>query len=228
MPDVTPPYREELAEYCRTQGIRWLATYEAAIVRRNYPGADLFLLVEFEEGCKVGREFFRIERQLADIIGGAYADLKALPELADYYRDEILAGATVQYASETANHLPQMLAEARESWAAVKSAEKQAVRDKVKSIPPEKIAEFCRSRGIKWLAACDADIPWRQYPGVDLLLLAEFAEGYSKGWGSFNTEREFSALFGIVRASVLSRPGGHDKHTHWDRALELSEVLFAG
>ena len=51
---------EKLAQYCQAQGIRWLATYDAAIVRRNYPGADLFLLVEFEEGRRVGREFFKI------------------------------------------------------------------------------------------------------------------------------------------------------------------------
>ncbi len=110
-----PAYQKQLEAYCIKQGIKWLATYDAAIVRRNYPGADLFLLVEFEEGRRVGREFFKMERELTDIIGGACGDLKALPELADYYRDEILAAATVRFASETAPDLSQMLAEARES-----------------------------------------------------------------------------------------------------------------
>ena len=231
MSSAAPPYQdgraEKLAEYCRAQGIRWLATYDAAIVRRNYPGADLFLLVEFEEGRKVGREFFKIERELTDIIGGAFGDLKALPELADYYRDEILASAIVNFASETATHLPQMLTEARESWAAINAAEKRAVRDKVKAMPPEKLAEFCRANGIKWLAAYAAEFSWRDYPGVDLLLLAEFEKGYPKGWGSFETESRLSDLFGVIRAHIVSRPGARDNHFYWDSALKASEVLFA-
>ena len=118
-----PAYHKKLEAYCRKRGIKWLATYDADIVRRNYGGADLYLLAEFEEGHKVGREFFKIERELTDIIGGARGDLRALPELADYYRDEILAAATVRFASETATHLPRMLAAARRSWANIKAAE---------------------------------------------------------------------------------------------------------
>lgn len=226
MTSATPPYHEKLAEYCRTHGIQWLATYDADIVHRNYPGADLFLLVEFEEGRTVGREFFKIERELTDIIGGARADLRALPELADYYRDEILAAANVKYASDTATHLPEMLAEARESWAAIKAAEKHAVRDKINAIPHDQLAEFCRSKGIKWLAACDIDITWRDYAGTDLVLLAEFEEGFSNGWGVFKTEAQLSALFGVVRVYLQSRPGTHDDHSRWQQLLAASEVLF--
>ena len=204
MPSAAPPYREKLAEYCRTQGIRWLATYDAAIVRRNYPGADLFLLVEFEEGRKVGREFFKIERELTNIIGGAFGDLKGLPELADYYRDEILASAIVKFASETATHLPQMLTEARESWAAINAAERQAVRDKVKAMPPEKLAEFCRANGIKWLAACDADLAPRNYSTADLMLVAEFEEGFRRKWGTFKEERELAVLYDVVKVYLIS------------------------
>ena len=214
-----PAYHKKLEAYCRQRGIKWLATYDADIVRRNYGGADLYLLAEFEEGHKVGSEFFKIERELTDIIGGARGELRALPELADYYRDEILAAATVKFTSETASDLPQMLAEARESWAAIKAAENQAVRDKVKAMPSEELAEFCRSRGIKWLAACDEEISWRNHPGADLLLLAEFEEGYPKGWGPFKTESELSDLFGVVRAHIVSRPGARDNHSYWDRSL---------
>ena len=224
MPSATPPYAEKLAEYCRAQGIRWLATYEAAIVRRNYGGADLYLLVEFEEGRKVGREFFKIERELTHIIGGVFGDLKALPELAGYYRDEILAGATVRFASDTATHLPQMLAEARESWAAIKSAEKQAVREKVKAMPSEELAEFCRSNGIKWLAACEADkVPERSF-NVDLVLVAEFEKGYPKHWGSFDTERELAALYDVVKVDLISLSVLRDRK---DEILAAAQVQFA-
>ena len=54
----------------------------------------------------------------------------------------------------------------------------------MKAMPPEKLSQFCRSRGIKWLAACDEEISWRDHPGADLLLLAEFEEGYPKGLGT--------------------------------------------
>ena len=217
-------YQEQLEAYCAKQGIQWLATYDAAIVRRNYPGADLFLLVEFEEGRRVGREFFKIERELTDIIGGACGDLKALPELADYYRDEVLAAATVRFASETATHLPRMLAEARESWAAISAAEKQAVKDKVTAMPPEKLAEFCRSNGIKWLAACDSDISLHFYPGADLLLLAEFDDSCRKGWGIFKTEKELASLYDVVKVYLTTPSALRDRKKE---ILAVAQVQYA-
>ena len=204
MSAATAHYYEELAEYCRTRGILWVATYDAGIVRRNYPGADLFMLVEFEKGRKIGREFFKVERELTGIIGGACGDLKALPELADYYRDEVLASVTVRFASETATHLPQMLAEARESWAATEAAERQTVRDKVKAVPPEKLAELCRKNGIKWLAACDADLAPNNCSTADLMLVVEYEKGYPKGWGSFDEENELAALYDVVKVYLIT------------------------
>ena len=220
----TPLYDDKLAEYCKNHGIMWLATYDAAIVRRNYPGADLFLLVEFEEGVQVGREFFKIERELTDIIGGACGDLKALPELADYYRHEVLAGAIIQFASEKATHLPQMLAEARENWASIKVAERQAVRDKVKAMPPERLAEFCRSNGIKWLAACDVDKGPKSSFNADLTLIAEFENGYPEHWGSFKTERKLAALYDVVKVYLISPSALRDRK---DEILAASQVQFA-
>ncbi len=223
MSAATPHYYEELAEYCRAHGIRWLATYDAAIVRRNYPGADLFMLVEFEEGRNVGREFFKIERELTGLVGGVWGDLKALPEVADYYRDEILAAATVRFASETATHVPQMLAEARESWAAIESSEKQAVWDRVKAVPPEKLAKFCRSNGITWLAACDADLAPINYSSADLMLVAVFEKGYPRGWGSFKEEMELATLYDVVKVYLISLSALRDRK---DEILAVAQVQF--
>ena len=224
MTTAKPAYQEQLEAYCVKQGIKWLATYNADIVRRNYPGADLFLLVEFEEGRRVGREFFKIERELTDIIGGAFGDLKALPELADYYRDEILAAATVRFASETATHLPRMLAAARNSWAAISAAEKQAVKDKVRDMPSEELAEFCHSNGIKWLAACDADRGSDNFFNANLVLVAEFEKGYPKHWGSFNTERKLAALYDVAKVDLLSLSALRDRK---DEILAVAQVQFA-
>ena len=211
MTSAKPPYYEELAEYCRARGIRWIATYDADIVHRNYPGADLFLLIEFEEGRKVGREFFKLERELTDIIGGACGDLKALPELADYYRDEILASATVKYASDSATHLPRMLSEARESWAAIRAAERQSVRDKVAAMPTDELAEFCRSNGIKWLAACDSDRAQGYSFNADLMLIADYEKGHPKHWGTFKPERKLAALYDVAKVYLISLSALRDR-----------------
>ena len=219
-----PAYHKKLEAYCVKQGIKWLATYDAAIVRRNYPGADLFLLVEFEESRQVGREFFKIERELTDIIGGVCGDLRALPELAEYYRDEILASATVRFASETAAHLPRMLAEARNSWAAISAAEKQAVKDKVKAMPSEELAEFCHSNGIKWLAACEGDKGPDNFFNANLVFVAEFEKGYPKHWGSFNTERKLAALYDVAKVDLISLSVLRDRK---DEILAVAQVQFA-
>ena len=224
MSAATPHYYEELAEYCPTRGILWVATYDAGIMRRNYPGADLFMLVEFENGRKIGREFFKVERDLTGIIGGACGDLKALPELADYYRDEILASATVRFASETATHLPQMLAEARESWAAIQAAERQSVRDKVAAMPTDKLAEFCRSNGIKWLAACDSDRAPDYSFNADLMLVADFEKGHPKHWGTFKTDRELAALYDVAKVYLISLSALSDRK---DEILSVAQVQFA-
>ncbi len=71
------------------------------------------------------------------------------------------------------------------------------------------------------------EISWRDHPGADLLLLAEFEEGYPKGWGTFQTESELSDLFGVVRVSIISRPGARDDRSYWDRSMAVSAVLFA-
>ena len=58
-----PVSQEKLAEYCRANGIKWLAAHDAEIVQRNFPDVDLFLLVEFEKDCRIGyMTLLRIER----------------------------------------------------------------------------------------------------------------------------------------------------------------------
>ena len=98
---VAKPFsKEKLAEYCRENRITWLAIHEADVVRRNVPDIDVYLLVEFEEGHKGGYfELFRIERELAEFFGGLRTDLRTLPELRDWYRDEVLAEAETLFAA---------------------------------------------------------------------------------------------------------------------------------
>lgn len=95
-----PVSKEKLTEYCLANGIKWLATHDVERVRRNFPEVELFLLVEFEKDHRIGyMTLLRIERELASLFGKANADLRTLPELRDFYRDEVLASAEVQFAA---------------------------------------------------------------------------------------------------------------------------------
>ena len=95
-----PVSKEKLAEYCRSNGIKWLASHDAEIVQRNFPEVELFLLVEFEADRRVGLlTLSRVQRELASLFGGVKTDVRTLPELRDYYRDEVLEAAEVQFAA---------------------------------------------------------------------------------------------------------------------------------
>ena len=95
-----PVSKEKLADYCRNNGIKWLATHDAEIVRRHFPEVDLFLLVEFEKDQKVGFfRLFKVQEDLSSLFGGLRADLRTLPELRDFYRDEVMSAAMVQFAA---------------------------------------------------------------------------------------------------------------------------------
>lgn len=95
-----PVSKERLAEYCREKAIKWLAAYQNELVQRHYSDVEVFLLVEFEERLQGGYiTLLTIESELASLYGGVNTDLRTLPELRSYYRDEVLAAAKVQFAA---------------------------------------------------------------------------------------------------------------------------------
>lgn len=64
------------------------------------PDSDVDLLVEFEPTAQPS--FFdlaEIEQELSSMLAGKRADLRTLPELSRYFRDQVLRGAEVQYES---------------------------------------------------------------------------------------------------------------------------------
>jgi hypothetical protein len=100
MARAKPVSQEKLVEYCRRNGIKWLATHDAEVVRRHFPGVELFLLVEFEKDRHLGLlTLSRVQRELASLFGDVKTDLRTLPELRDFYRDEVLEAAEVQFAA---------------------------------------------------------------------------------------------------------------------------------
>ena len=91
--------REKLAEFCRRNHIRKLALFGSVITDRFGPNSDVDFLVEFEPGRGPG--YFglaRMERELSDM-AGRKVDLRTPRELSRYFRDEVVAGAQVQYSA---------------------------------------------------------------------------------------------------------------------------------
>ena len=87
---------DQLAEFCRRNQIRRLALF-GSILRDDFgPGSDIDVLVEFEPEARIGLSFFRMERELSEMLG-RNVDLNTQGFLGKAFRDEVLAEAEVQY-----------------------------------------------------------------------------------------------------------------------------------
>lgn len=90
-----------IAEFCRRHHIRKLAFF-GSILRSDFRSdSDVDVLVEFEQGHVPG--FFQLagmERELSGLLGNRKVDLRTPQDLSNYFRDEVLASAEVQYAQE--------------------------------------------------------------------------------------------------------------------------------
>ena len=88
--------KDRIAEFCRINHIRRLALF-GSVLRDDFgPDSDVDVLVEFEPGARVGLRFFGMEIELSEILGRK-VDLNTPGFLSDYFRDEVLAEAEVQY-----------------------------------------------------------------------------------------------------------------------------------
>lgn len=92
---------EELAAFCRRNGIRKLALFGSVLTERFSDSSDINVLVEFEPGERVGYlRMAAMERELSMLFGGRKVDLRTPSELSAYFRDEVVRTAAVQYARE--------------------------------------------------------------------------------------------------------------------------------
>lgn len=88
--------REELAEFCRRNHIRRLALF-GSVLRDDFgPESDVDVLVEFEEGHVPGLRFFRLQRELSNLLGRK-VDLHTPRFLSPHFRDQVLTEADVRY-----------------------------------------------------------------------------------------------------------------------------------
>ena len=90
---------DRLIEFCRKNHIRKLSLFGSAISDRMGPDSDIDLLVEFEEGHTPGLfSIIKMEMELAESLGRKI-DLRTPDDLSQYFRDEVMRNAKLQYQS---------------------------------------------------------------------------------------------------------------------------------
>ncbi len=94
-----PIDRRGLELFCRRHHVRKLSLF-GSVLREDFgPESDVDVLVEFEAGRTPGFAMFDLQEELSGIIGRS-ADLHTPGSLSRYFRDEVMATASVQYEQE--------------------------------------------------------------------------------------------------------------------------------
>jgi predicted nucleotidyltransferase len=90
---------EQLAQFCRKQHIQRLSLFGSRLKGTARPDSDIDLLVEFEPGREPGLlGLAAMEAVLAAMLGGAQVHRRTPQDLSQYFRDQVLRTAEVQYA----------------------------------------------------------------------------------------------------------------------------------
>ena len=91
--------RDKIADFCKRNRIRKLSLFGSALKGDLRKDSDIDLLVEFQPSEFPSLlDLARMERELSKLFDGQKVDLRTPNELSRYFRDEVLATASVQYA----------------------------------------------------------------------------------------------------------------------------------
>jgi predicted nucleotidyltransferase len=91
--------RERVADFCRRHQVNRLALFGSVLRDDFRPDSDVDVLVDFAPEARAGLfEMARMEAELEELIGRK-VDLRTPAELSRYFRDEVVAGAEVQFAA---------------------------------------------------------------------------------------------------------------------------------
>jgi predicted nucleotidyltransferase len=86
-----------LIEFCKRNYIRKLAVFGSALRGELHPDSDIDLLVEFEDSHTPGLfSIVRMEMELAEMLGRK-VDIRTPEDLSQYFRDEVVRNAQIQY-----------------------------------------------------------------------------------------------------------------------------------
>lgn len=89
--------KDKLAGFCKRNHIRKLSVFGSAVRGDLQPNSDIDLLVEFEQGLTPGLfSIIKMEMELAEMLGRK-VDLRTLEDLSQYFRDEVVRNAELQY-----------------------------------------------------------------------------------------------------------------------------------
>jgi hypothetical protein len=91
--------KDRIAAFCRRNHIRRLALF-GSVLRDDFgPDSDVDVLVEFEPEARVGLlRLAGMEIELGELLGRK-VDLNTPGFLSDYFREQVLAEAEVQYGA---------------------------------------------------------------------------------------------------------------------------------
>src|SRR5712692_4061644 len=96
-PDLSAS-RTEISAFCKRYYIKKLSLFGSVLRSDFNEASDIDVLVEFDAGHVPGLiRFASIELELSEIIGKK-VDLRTPQDLSPYFRDQVLATASVQYA----------------------------------------------------------------------------------------------------------------------------------
>ena len=88
---------EKLVEFCRRHHIRRFAFFGSVLREDFRPDSDVDVLVEFEPEARVGLlRLAGMEIELGELLGRK-VDLNTPGFLSDYFREQVLAEAEVEY-----------------------------------------------------------------------------------------------------------------------------------
>ncbi|MGH2633616.1 MAG: nucleotidyltransferase family protein [Tepidiformaceae bacterium] len=89
---------EAIAEFCKRNHIRKLSLF-GSILRDDFgPDSDVDVLVEFEEGKTPGFAYFRMARELEELLGRR-VDFQTEQGISTYFVEEVLAQAQTVYVA---------------------------------------------------------------------------------------------------------------------------------
>lgn len=88
----------EIERFCRKHRIRRLALFGSALRDDFASDSDVDVLVEFEQGTRVGWAFFGMQRELSGIIGRK-VDLNTPGFISDAFRERVLEEARTLYVA---------------------------------------------------------------------------------------------------------------------------------
>ena len=96
-PSVSVP-KDALAAFCRKHGIIRLSVFGSALRADFKPESDVDVLVDFDPESVPGLlGIADMELELSDLFEGRRVDLRTPEDLSQYFRQEVLDTAEVQY-----------------------------------------------------------------------------------------------------------------------------------